>query len=309
MCPREWIVSPIQPDYGLDLRIELTQDGNVIGEEFYVQIKGREETKESPTETFPIAISQSTINYWLGKIQPVLIVLVDTSRQHCWFEWLEYAYPHYPNYREEKGDTKLYLNRNSVSDSLAEYVPKYLSEYFSYLRADISRVFESTQVTRMLFHVSRLRELCARMVIFLQQGTKDFRDEVLLTQWNVYAIEFVRNDMMLRFPWHLYANRFYERAQNIVRALESHLKEYERLRDTFLRFKDIPETVTNIPMIQVIPPELVAPNVSWERKHVYFDYQGLIGNLLPTMNLLLDIEEILFQILLIGRVKFDVSDS
>lgn len=118
--------------------------------------------------------------------------------------------------------------------------------------------------------------------------------------------------MMLRFPWHIYANRFYERAQHIVRALESRFVEFERLRDTFLRFKDIPDTVTNLPLIHVIPPELasvIAEHVPWERKHVYFDYQGLISNLLPTMNLLLDIEETLFKILFIGRAKFDVSDS
>ncbi len=44
-CPPEWIKMPIQPDYGLDLRIEIAKENKVTGEEFFVQVKGRKNVK------------------------------------------------------------------------------------------------------------------------------------------------------------------------------------------------------------------------------------------------------------------------
>ena len=40
-CDPEWIVNTVVKDYGLDLRVEVTHDGFVTGEEFFVQVKGR----------------------------------------------------------------------------------------------------------------------------------------------------------------------------------------------------------------------------------------------------------------------------
>jgi hypothetical protein len=308
-CPREWIVSPVQPDYGLDLRVELTRDGNVTGEEFYVQLKGRKEVKESSGEAVEVPISQSTINYWLGKVHPVLIVLVDVSRRCFWFQWLEYAYPHFPNQREEKEDVKLLLHRSSVTDPLAERVTKYLSDYFSQLRADFSKTFESTQVTRMLFHVTRLWELCARIGLFLQSVPKELSDEQILEQWRWYAKEFGWHDYALRIPWQVYARQSYGRSQNIVLALESRLKVYEELRGTFYKLRDpsevSPDTETFIPEI---PEESLPKGINWTFRLVHFDYEWLVKNLFPTMNVLRDTQEILFHILLIGRVKFKDED-
>ena len=48
-CPPEWIKMPIQPDYGLDLRIEISEEDNVTGEEFFVQVKGRKNEKKTMT--------------------------------------------------------------------------------------------------------------------------------------------------------------------------------------------------------------------------------------------------------------------
>ena len=82
-CPKEWVVSPIERDYGLDLRIEVSRSGEVTGEEFFVQVKGRQATK---SKDVTVRISQPTINYWLGKLHPVMIVLVDLSRRLFWFD-------------------------------------------------------------------------------------------------------------------------------------------------------------------------------------------------------------------------------
>lgn len=308
-CSPDWIISPIQPDYGLDLRVELARNGNVTGEEFYVQLKGRRNVQVTSDPKIEVPIAQSTINYWLGKLHPVLIVVVDVPQKRFWFDWLEYAYPHYPRYREEKEDVKLSLNRNSESDSLIDRVPKYLSGYFTQLRSDLSKTFESTQVTRMLFHVTRLLRLCSQMVIFLQQDTKHLSDEEIIESWRLFYQEFALHDLVLRIPWHVYANQAQERSSNIVFALESRFKEYERLRDSYHHPEDATEVHSQVPLIALLPVKPPPPNVEWKLQYVKPRYHELLENILPTIGVLQDVEEMLFQILLIGRVKFQDEES
>src|SRR5947208_1977939 len=74
-CPQEWVIAPVAPDYGLDLRIELVRDGAVTGEEFAVQIKGRKRLRHTR-----VRVAHSTVNYWLGKLQPTMIVAVNIEQ-------------------------------------------------------------------------------------------------------------------------------------------------------------------------------------------------------------------------------------
>jgi Domain of unknown function (DUF4365) len=308
-CPPDWIISNIQPDYGLDLRIELARDGNVTGEEFYVQLKGRRNVNVTSAPQIEVSIAQSTINYWLGKLHPVLVVLVDVSQRRYWFNWLEYAYSNYPQYSEEKEEVKLLLNRNSENHSLIDEASKYLSGYFTQLRRDLSKTFESTQVTRMLFHVTRLIRLCSQMVIFLQRDTKHLSDEEIIESWRLFYQDFALNDLVLRIPWHVYVNQALERSSNIVFALESRFKEYERLRDTYYQPEDASEVRPKVPVVALLPVQPPPPNLEWKLQYITPKYHELLENILPTIDVLQCIEEMLFQILLIGRVRFQDEES
>jgi hypothetical protein len=303
-CPSEWIISPIQPDYGLDLRVELTQNSDVTGEEFYVQIKGRQSVKVIPSQAVEVEISQATINYWLGKLHPVLVVLVDVPNKQFWFDWLENAYPFYPKLRDEEEKVKLSLSQSNTSVLVSEFISKYLKDYFIRVRGDISKIFESTQIVRMLFHISQLWKLCSKMIMFLQTNTKTLADSEIIKNWQAFYQEFALHDLVLRLPWHQYANRVSESSRNIVFALESRFKAYESLRSTFYDPEDATEIQPDVPLIQLIP---LIPNFSEkDMKLMYIKpkYHELLENIFPTIYVLQDIEDILFQLLLIGRVKF-----
>jgi Domain of unknown function (DUF4365) len=81
-CPAEWVPSQAQRDYGIDVRLEIVREGGVTGEEFLVQIKGRQ--RAIPKGRVIAKIEQPTINYWLGKILPVMIVVVDLADGTIW---------------------------------------------------------------------------------------------------------------------------------------------------------------------------------------------------------------------------------
>jgi uncharacterized protein DUF4365 len=303
-CPSEWITMPIQPDYGLDLRIEMSKGNNVTGEEFFVQVKGRKNVKINHDGFVLLEISQATINYWLGKLHPVLIVLVDVTKGDFWYGWLEFSYPKYPQTKNKKEKVKLCLRNNSTKDNFAENVPKYLNDYFDSLRKDLSKTFETTQVTRMLFHVTQLWQHSAQMVIFLQSDTKGMTDEEIISKWQLFYQEFALNDLFLRIPWHIYANQNYEKSKRIIESLESRFKAYEKFRSTFFHLEDSDKIEPNVPIISVIPK---SKDVEMKLQYVKPRYKELLENIFPTMNVLKEIDEMLFQILLIGRVKFELK--
>jgi Domain of unknown function (DUF4365) len=148
-CPKEWVASRVERDYGLDLRVEVSRNGEVTGEEFFVQVKGRQAAK---SKDVTVNISQPTINYWLGKIHPVMIVLVDLSRRLFWFDWLGNAYRPYPQQQDGSRSVALHLAMNSVAQSLPEVVPKYLERYFSALRQDIVSMADTGHIAKLLRH-------------------------------------------------------------------------------------------------------------------------------------------------------------
>ena len=71
VLPDQWIVRPIQDDYGIDCEIEIVdEEGSVTGAILKCQVKGTEGTIDSVT------VRTSTIKYWVGMPVPVILVLV-----------------------------------------------------------------------------------------------------------------------------------------------------------------------------------------------------------------------------------------
>ena len=95
-CDPAWVVALVNKDYGLDLRIEVTRGGYVTGEEFVVQVKGRTSVRVKDNLTPHADVRQTTVNYWLGKITPTMIAVVDTEDEEIYFDWLEHCYLNYP---------------------------------------------------------------------------------------------------------------------------------------------------------------------------------------------------------------------
>lgn len=79
---------PLEYDFGIDYRVELTEEEGIKGMDFYVQLKGFEKIDETKPE-IPIKISVSTLNYWKGKLIPILLVAVDCSKEKAFFQWFE----------------------------------------------------------------------------------------------------------------------------------------------------------------------------------------------------------------------------
>ncbi len=279
-CPATWIISSIQPDYGLDLRIETTRGEEVTGEEFYVQIKSVKTPNVSTTD-ITLTIFQRSINYWLGKLHPVMLVAVNVDKGVFWFEWLENCYQEYPNIINSDRNVALVLPSCNTVNRLERDVTEYLNKYFLKIRSDIESSFESTQLTRVLFHVSALHRLCSRMSITLQNKEIESPEQLKELFYSFY-LEFGIHDEFLADMWDDYiAAKSQSRLRDLLR---SRIVGYSELREKFFMRK---HRVQNGDFY-IVP----------------IRYSDLIQHLLPLLLLLGEIEEILLQALLLGKIIF-----
>lgn len=85
--PVSWVVNKLQLDYGTDLNCEIAIDNNVTGMNFSVQLKGKE--KEIDSNFIKIIIKRSTLNRWLKKLEPTLIIVYIVNEDEAFWLWFE----------------------------------------------------------------------------------------------------------------------------------------------------------------------------------------------------------------------------
>jgi Domain of unknown function (DUF4365) len=84
---RNWIVRPVAPpDVGIDLDIEWTEHGNVMGAHAGIQLKGTDSILWNTGQSFAYSkIEPSTNNYFLDYDLPVFLILSDVSDCRAYF--------------------------------------------------------------------------------------------------------------------------------------------------------------------------------------------------------------------------------
>ncbi|UPU88923.1 DUF4365 domain-containing protein [Demequina sp. TMPB413] len=82
-------------DYGIDVDVEITSNGQLTGLGFAVQLKATSEVKSGPQ----VRIRVETLNYWRALDQLVLLVLWDASSDTFWCRWAHRIDP----YRNKPG--------------------------------------------------------------------------------------------------------------------------------------------------------------------------------------------------------------
>lgn len=79
--PSAWVVNPHTTDYGKDYHVELCEEQQLTGLEFYIQLKGQEHVKFNKDKTHaPFSLERKHAIYYADKVrQPVFLVLVDVN--------------------------------------------------------------------------------------------------------------------------------------------------------------------------------------------------------------------------------------
>ncbi len=232
-CDPSWVFSPVSKDYGLDLRIEVTRGEYVTGEEFGVQIKGTSSVKGASEFLPEAAVRQATINYWLGKLAPTMIAVVDVTTTTIYYDWLEHCYPDYPKTFQAEGEVSLPLRHSSASHDLKKEVRAYVSHYYKSMSKDMERMSKGIYLANLLFSISALHRLSARAVIHLQ-SSEPANLETLKDSLKRFCFNFACHDSLMAG---LRAGAFGHRPESksrFFRLVEQKLRRYDEVRDKFL---------------------------------------------------------------------------
>ena len=282
-CPSEWAISQIAPDYGLDLRVELVRDGRVTGNEFAVQVKGKNRLQPSSAGVV-VAVKQSTVNYWLGKMCPVMIVAASIMHSRLWFGWLEHIYSDYPTQVQSDRDVDLRL-RTEISNNFGPMVELYISEYFSRIRTEILALPDRTQLSRFSLHVAALARTLTQVHLTLTSGLPS---EQLQDQMHWLFLEYGIHDSFLLSLWEPDSPWRRALSSHIAEVVGSKISEYIRLRSQFwMRQQSVD---------------------AGDFKLVPFSYKGLTEYLLPTLASAWELQDVLNQLLVLGSTTESRGD-
>lgn len=88
--PTTWIKNKFQIDYGTDYNCEIAReiDNGVTGMNFTVQMKGKE-TESNLGEITVSGVKRSTINRWLNRLEPTMIVVYLEDEKEAYWIWFE----------------------------------------------------------------------------------------------------------------------------------------------------------------------------------------------------------------------------
>jgi hypothetical protein len=303
-CDPAWIVSSVGPDYGLDLRIELTRSsGHVTGEECYVQVKGSSHIELSTGQTPTVSVKRSSFNYWLGKLNPVLVALVDVSTETFWYGWLDRTIAR-PLPEEGPDTVRLGLLHHHPEVPLGLSLPEYLHAYLGGCVASsgVSPIADTFE--RILFHVTHLLRALASESTLLLQDVSDLDHERYVATHYSFVSTFVLHESALRLQWHQLVQRAPSGAANILRALESRFVAFEQVHPTFIESDAGTDRPTPAPS-QAPDRDFADYMVKRGAALGYFRLrpEGL-ANLPSAIDALTEAQDILFQVLLLGNVRF-----
>lgn len=311
-CDPQWIVSTSEPDYGIDLKIELTSGGQVTGQECYVQVKGTTKIRIPgyASKLGPIVtVKRSTLNYWLAKLNPIVVVLVDVNTKEIWYGWVDGgSISDLPKDFPKTGG--LVLRHRDSEVPLRETLPLYLEAHYKRLQIEIGAL-DRQLLTKLLFHVERLHQECVTEYLFLQFFPKDISDEHLQERHHDFLQQFTVNDAFAQVVWHTYAQKTVRKTPKVVEVLTNRFTALEQLRDTFIRRSVATEEDAAKFRKADLTPEakLLLLNPNWAVHYHEFDITGLLANLLPTMSLLTEIKNLIFQLLVMGDLRQSAEES
>lgn len=85
--PASWIINSFQIDYGTDYNCEITIEKKVIGNNFSIQLKGKE--TEPNAENVKVSLKRPTINRWLNKLEPTMIIVFIVDENEAFWTWFD----------------------------------------------------------------------------------------------------------------------------------------------------------------------------------------------------------------------------
>lgn len=179
--PSNWITHQITEDYGLDYNCEITIGRNVTGSNFSVQLKGKEKAPDR-TKVVVTGIKRSTINFWLNRLEPVMVIVYVVSEKEAYWHLVDY------NTFDLTLSNKTYSltipKKSKLSQIQWPKIVAYVNEIFSrrHHLYDLPKIEDKSKSAWELFFQKNYEEA---LLLFKKLSAKDNKDSSI---WNAIAV-------------------------------------------------------------------------------------------------------------------------
>ena len=214
IIPKEWIVHEMNPDYGIDLDVELFESVDsqciTLGEHIFMQVKGVEEPKfgkvkinEYAVEVIKhsLEVSEIALVERMGSAFPVLLIVVDISNgkayQICLNDYIKKVLPiKNPDYHNQKTVTIYIPVKNEITKDNIDILRWYgkrikLYSMFHEMLSDL----EDLKYMPLKERVYKGRKLVDRYTTYDLLKTKNVWDGVNTLRDTLFAMK--QNDYIL----------------------------------------------------------------------------------------------------------------
>ena len=125
--PSSWIINSFKVDYGTDYNCEISTNNEVTGNNFSIQLKGKE--NETNSKSIKVKLKKTTINRWLNRLEPTMLVAYVIDEKEAFWMWFE------DNTVDLTLENKIYSISIPRTNKLSELnwvnVSKYIDKIFS----------------------------------------------------------------------------------------------------------------------------------------------------------------------------------
>lgn len=175
--PKNWIAKSIDgdTDFGLDYLIQVKDESNIVKYNFFVQLKGIEDTKKIRDDTVVIKLKAHTLNYYRNNCL-VLLVVCDNNTETLYYEYLHTIL------------RKLFANKRYIDENeQKEYTIHIPKENILNKWTNINNVLES--YAQGIFDIQRKQDILK--VHNIEDSFEDNEDDYI-EERNIYENHYLR---------------------------------------------------------------------------------------------------------------------
>lgn len=184
--PASWIINSFQIDYGTDYNCEITIDRKVIGNNFSIQLKGKE--TEPNSEKVTVTLKRTTINRWLNKLEPTMIIVYIVDENEAFWTWFDSSTIDLT--LKNENFTVSISRHNKLSDTDWDLVSSYVGDIFSrrHLLYSEPKIDDKNQVAWTAFFDNKFEKALSEFYEIIKENPKNasILEAIALSEYHLF---------------------------------------------------------------------------------------------------------------------------
>jgi len=186
LLPVSWVTNSFQIDYGTDYNCEITTERQVTGNNFSIQLKGKE--TEQNLDSVKIILKRTNINRWLSRLEPTIIIVYIVDEHEAYWKWFEDNTVDLTQNNESY--TVTIPRKNKLSQLKWDLVAEYVKSIFSkrHLLYDIPQINSGNEKGWKAFYENKFEHALSEFyeIIKREPNDKSVLEAIAIAEYTLF---------------------------------------------------------------------------------------------------------------------------